>query len=673
MEVAPFGSWRSPIDVETVVASGISLAEPWLDGDDVYWLEGRPLEGGRRALMRRSADGAVREIVPAPLNVRTRVHEYGGGSYVAAGGVVVASSFPDGRLLRIDPDGGLEPAALTPEGPWRYADLRIDAPRGRVLAVREDHDTGGRCANVLVDVPLDGPPSPGRVLVAGPDFVAAPRLSPDGSRLAWLEWDDPDMPWDATRLRIAEVRDDGSLADARTVAGGPGEALVQPEWSPDGRLHVVSDRSGWWNLYRVEDDGSLRSLAPMAAECADPAWVFGRSSYGFADGGRILLVARADGRDRLLRLDPPDGAGSEVADGYAVREPAAGDDLTEIEGLRVHAATAVAIGAGPRSAAILARLDPATGAVAGVLAVSTRVQVDPALLPVAESIAFPTSGGATARALFYPPTNPAHAGPEGARPPLLVLSHGGPTSNASSALSLEQAFWTSRGIAVVDVDYRGSTGYGRAYREALRGAWGIVDVDDCVAAARFLAERGSVDPARMVVAGGSAGGYTTLASLAFRPGVFAAGISEYGIGDLEALQQDTHKFEGRYGDGLVAPWPDGRDVYRARSPIHALDRLRAPMLLLQGLEDRVVPPNQAEMIVDALRARGIPHAALFFEGEGHGFRRAETRRTALEAMLSFVGQVLGFTPADALPPLAIDGRPTGPVVPSGHEPAPGDP
>lgn len=674
--VAPYGSWRSTIDVELVAAAGVALAEPWLDGDDAYWLEGRPLEGGRRALMRRGLDGAVRELTPAPFNARTAVHEYGGGSYTARDGIVVASSFPDGRLVRLDGAGAGgadgrggpgepgEPARaavpLTPEGPWRYADLRIDVGRRRVLAVREDHRDGARCTNVLVDVPLDpgpdGPSSPGRVLVAGPDFVAAPRLSPDGRRLAWLEWDDPDMPWDATRLRVADVADDGSLAGTRTVAGGPGESLVQPEWSPDGRLHVVSDRTGWWNLYRVADDGAaarLVPLAPMEAECADPAWVFDRSSYGFAPDGGILLVARADGRDRLVRLDPV-ADGSEAAHGaYAIRP--VGGEFTELEGLRVGPGGAIAIAAGPHDGPVVARFDAVGGRPAGVLAAAMRTPVDPGLLPHAEPIAFPTAGGATARALYFPPTNARFAAPDGELPPLLVLSHGGPTSNASSALSLERAFWTSRGVAVVDVDYRGSSGYGRPYREALNGAWGIADVDDCVAAARHLAGRGLVDGRRMAIAGGSAGGYTTLACLAFRPDVFAAGISEYGVADLEALAADTHKFEGRYCDRLVAPWPAGREVYRDRSPIHHVGRIAAPMLLLQGLEDRVVPPNQAELIAAALEERGVPHAVRFFEGEGHGFRRADTRRAALGAKLAFLGRVLGFEPADDLPPLEIAG------------------
>lgn len=649
MPVVPYGSWRSAIDIDAVIAAGVYLASPWIDGDDVYWLEGRPSEGGRRTLLRRGADGVVRELTPAPFNVRTRVHEYGGGDYTVAGGIVVASSFPDGRLVRLDRDGVAAPVPLTPDGPWRYADLRLDLARRRIVCVREDHSASSlRPVNELVDIPLDrgpddpldGPGAAGRVLVSGPDFVAAPRLSTDGTRMAWLAWNDPDMPWDRTALLTAEVAPDGSLTGTRAVADAPGESIVQPEWAPDGSLAWISDRTGWWNLYR---DGV--ALAPMAAECADPAWVFDRSTYGFTPDGGILLAARADGRDGLYRIG---------GDGAVTSVPI---DLTELESLRVAGDLAVVIAGGPRDPGVLLRLDPTTGSPAGVLAAGPRLTVDPDLLPVPEPIAFPTAGGATARALFYAPANPAFEGPPGDRPPLLVRSHGGPTSNASSGLSMDHAFWTSRGVAVVDVDYRGSTGYGRPYREALNGQWGIADVDDCVAAATFLADRGSVDRARMAIMGGSAGGYTTLACLTFRPGVFAAGISAYGIGDLEVLQGDSHKFEARYTQGLVAPWPAGRAVYRERSPVHFLDRMRVPMLIFQGADDRVVPPTQAEAMVAALAARGIPYAAMTFEGEGHGFRRAETRRAVMTAELSFLGQVLGFTPADEVEPLVIAGLP----------------
>ena len=647
---APFGSWASPIGIDLVAGSAVTLAEPQPDGDDVYWIEGRPSEGGRRTLMRRTPDGATRELTPDPFNVRSRVHEYGGGSFRADGGRIVASSFADGRLWSIDAEGGRLPEAITPAGSWRYADLRFDPVRPVLYAVRETHDAvedrPSSVVNGIVAIPLDGSGDI-RVLVGGPDFVAAPRPSPDGSLLAWLEWDHPDMPWDATRLRVAPIAVGDSLGEARTVAGGPGISVTQPEWSSRGVLHFVSDETAWWNLHALDapagPDGPARNLAPMDAELGDPAWTFDRSAYAFTHDGGILAVARAGGGDGLVRI-APDGAVTTV-------------DLpfTELEGLRLAGGQSVVVAAGPHDGAVLLRLDPATGRPAGVLARSLTEPLDVDALPVAEPITFATTGGATARALFFPPSSGAFEGPGDERPPLIVLSHGGPTSAAWSALSLDRAFFTSRGIAVVDVDYRGSTGYGRPYRDALKGRWGIADVDDCVAAARFLAGRGDVDPARMAIRGGSAGGYTTLAALTFRPEVFAAGISHYGIADLELIHADSHKFEARYEESLVAPWDTDRQVYRERSPIHFLDRVRAPMLLCQGLDDKVVPPTQLAAMVTEFTARGLPHVAMTFEGEGHGFRRAATKRAVYRAELAFLGRVFGFTPADGVEPMEIRG------------------
>lgn len=649
---APYGSWASSISLDLVSGSVVALSEPWIDGDDVYWLEGRAAEGGRRTLLRHGPDGITRELTPDPFRVGNRVHEYGGGSYMVDEGRVVVSSMTDGRLWRVDEAGAGDLTPITSEGPWRYADLRFDPVAERLYAVRETHDAGepdrpDLVSNELVAIALDGSDGHGRLLVSGPDFVAAPRPSPDGRQLAWLEWDQPDMPWDATRLRVAPVLPDGSLGEARTVAGGTGISVVEPTWRADGGLHFVSDETGWWNLFAFDGPdglaGEARNLAPMEAELGGPAWVFDSSSYVFSTDGGILAAARAGGHDSLVRIDP---------DGRITR---AAGPFTEIAGLRAGASSAVAIASGPHDGAVVARLARATGELAGVLARSLTAPLDPGVLPHAEPITFPTTDGAAARALFFPPTNAGFRGPDGARPPLIVLSHGGPTGSASSAVSLDRAFFTSRGIAVVDVDYRGSTGYGRPYRDALKGRWGIVDVDDCIAAARYLAERGSVDPARMAIRGGSAGGYTTLAALTFRPEVFAAGMSHYGIADLELIHLDGHKFESRYDEGLLAPWPEGRAVFRERSPIHSLDRIRAPMLIFQGLDDKVVPPSQVDAMEAALHGRGVPHAVLLFEGEGHGFRRAETKRAVLAAELAFLGRVFGFRPADDLPELEIAG------------------
>ena len=651
---AAYGSWSSPIDIELVAGGSVGLSEPMVDGDAVFWLEGRSAEGGRRTLLRHGPDGATRELTPAPFNVRNKVHEYGGGSYLADGGRVIASSGRDGRLYRLDPDGGAEPVAITPEGQYRFADLRFDPRRDRLYAVRETHDPVRDkdpllVENEIVAIALDGSDGAGRVLVGGVDFVAAPRPSPDGTRLAWLEWDHPDMPWDAVRLRVADVLDDGTLGNVRTVAGGPGISVIQPAWSPSGVLHVVSDETEWWNLYAFDGPDGLagpkRNLAPMDAELGDPAWVFGRTTYVFLPDGAILAVARSDGRDGFLRIEP-DGMVTHLETPF-----------TEVGGLAAAGDTVVTIAAGPAEAPLLVRLDPATGAIRGVLARSLRTPPAADVLPVARPISFRSGDGATARALYFPPTNPAFRGPDGELPPLVVESHGGPTGAASSSLSLDRAFFTSRGIAVVDVDYRGSTGYGRPYRDALKGQWGIADVEDCVAAAQHLVAEGLVDPARLAIRGGSAGGYTTLAALTFRPEVFAAGLSHFGIADLELIHVDGHKFESRYDEGLLGPWDTeaGRRVFRDRSPIHFLERVRAPMLIFQGLDDRVVPPSQVDAMEAAFAPRGIPYVAMRFEGEGHGFRKVETKRAVYAAEIAFLGRVFGFTPADDVPAIDVPG------------------
>ena len=636
----PYGSWPSPIRIDDLVGDVVRLSDPWIDGDDIYWIEGRPAEGGRSVLVHRATDGTTRDVTPAPFDVRTRVHEYGGGSYVVAGGTVLFSHVKDGRLYRLDP-GDDTPQAITPEGAHRYADLRFDPARRRFLGIREDHSGDGEPRSAIVDIALDGDREP-RVLYQGPDFLAAPRPSPDGRRLAWLEWDHPDMPWDASRLRVAAFSDDGGLGQSDLAAGGIDESVAQPEWSPDGILHFVSDRTGWWNIYRLAPGPRLEPLSPVEAEFADPAWQFDRSSYGFLADGSIVAVGRARGRDRLFHISPAESIG-EVSSPY-----------TDIGTIRVGPAAIVANVGTPTVAPTIVTLDPATLSTSGVLRHSTSIVVDPAYISIAEPITFPTAGGRMAHALFYRPVNPDAAAPDGELPPLIVRSHGGPTSAAANALELTYQYLTSRGIAVVDVDYGGSTGYGREYRQALEGEWGVVDVDDCIGAARYLVDRGDVDGDRLAIEGGSAGGYTTLAALAFRD-VFSAGISAFGVADLEALARDTHKFESRYMERLVGPYPAMADRYRDRSPIHFLDAISVPVLILQGLEDDVVPPAQADALAEALDAQGVPYAYLAFEGEGHGFRGEAAQRRTLEARLSFLGAVFGFAPADDLPPLDVHG------------------
>ncbi len=648
---APYGSWSSPIRIDDAIGGSTTLAEVWVDGSDVLWVEGRPSEAGRRILVRRTADGIVRDVTPPEFNVRNRVHEYGGGSLVVAAGTVVFSHFGDGRLYRQRTDGSDQTAPITPEGQWRYADLRHDRARGRLLAVREDHTGAGEAVNTIVSLPLDGSAGP-TVLVGGHDFFAAPRPSPDGRRLAWLSWDHPNLPWDGTTLWLADVAPDGTLGEPQAVAGGRDEWICQPRWSPSGQLWLVAERDEWATLMSLSGyRAGERSRLPI--DFAPPDWIFDRPTYAFLGNGSVVGAARSHGRDRLWLIDPDAGTPREIESPF-----------TEIAYLVSSGEDVVFVGARPTDPNAVVRLDPVTGNWQSLRSASDRA-LDPAYLAQPQPIAFPTTGGVIAHGLYYPPTNPDVQAPDGERPPLVVRSHGGPTSSASTGLNLSTQLLTSRGIAVVDVDYGGSTGYGRSYRKRLEGQWGVVDLDDSVAAARSLVDRGLADAARLCVEGGSAGGYTTLAALAFRD-AFSAGICYFGIGDLETFIRDTHKFEARYLDRLVGPYPAQAATYRDRSPINHLDRLSSPLLILQGLDDRVVPPNQSQMMADALRQKGIPYAYIAFEGEGHGFRGQAALRRSLEAELSFLGQVFGFTPADRIEPIELTraaepARPTEPA------------
>ena len=636
---APYGSWKSPITTALIVSGAVGLGHITLDGDTVYWVEMRPSEGGRMVIVRRGSDGSTVDVTPAPFSARTRVHEYGGGAFLVSGGVVFFSNFADQRMYRQEPDN--EPRAITPDAPLRYADGVFDAGRGRIICVREDHTGEGEAVNAIVAVDAEGT-DPQEILVDGSDFCAAPRLSPDGSSLAWLVWDHPNMPWDGTTLLVANIGSDGRLGEAQTVAGGPDESVLQPLWSPEGELHFVSDRSGWWNLYRWRD-GSMQPVLQMEAEFARPQWVFDPAAYGFLDDGRIACSYVERGAWNIGIIGPDEGTLTRLDLPYS--EMGRGE-------LRASGQHVVFSAGAPDKAMTLLSLDAATGATE-MLRQAHDIEVDPAYLSKPEPVEFETTDGRTAHAIFYPPRNPDYVATEGERPPLLVKSHGGPTAAASTALDLGIQFWTSRGFGVVDVNYGGSTGYGTEYRRRLNGAWGVVDVEDCVNAARFLAVRGVADPDRLAIDGGSAGGYTTLAALTFHD-VFSAGTSYYGVSDLEALAKETHKFESRYLDSLVGPYPERQDLYVERSPIHHTHLLSCPLLLLQGLEDEIVPPNQAEMMFEAVKSKGLPTAYVPFEGEQHGFRRSENIERALEAELYFYSRVFGFQLADPVEPVAIE-------------------
>jgi len=641
--VSPYGSWRSPLTLD-LLTGGTSVGLTYVDisDDGLYWLEGRPHEAGRNVLVYRVHGGEPVDVVPQGFNVRSRVHEYGGGTYWRHGDTVYCSSFDDGRIYRFDRPGD-EPRPVTPDPPepsaFRYADGVVAPDGGTIVCVRERH-VGGEVLNDLVAFPTDGSSEP-HVLAAGHDFYAWPRFDSDGRRLAWTTWDHPRMPFDGTDLWVAELAGDGTLTEPRHVAGAEDESVIDPQWSPDGILHFVSDRSGWWNLY-AERGGTIEALYPNDAEFGYPQWVFGVSTYAFLPDERIACVVTRDARDSLELLELRSRALRSLQLPYTVynRSP-----------LRSNGTMLAFVAASPTETSAVLTLE--LGRAPQVVRRSSDLGVDEHYLSIAEPIDFAGADGEPVHAFFYGPTNPDFEGPADELPPLIVAIHGGPTAHVTDALDLVTQFFTSRGIALVAVNYGGSTGYGREYRRRLNGRWGEIDVDDAVAAARFLGEGGRIDPRRVAITGGSAGGYTTLLALALRD-EFAAGMSEYGVADLELLVRDTHKFEAHYEHSLIGPYPERADLYCERSPVTHADRISAPLLILQGLEDKVVPPSQAETIIEVLERRGVPYAYLAFEGEGHGFRRADSQRRTLEAELSFLAQVFGFEPADELEPVRVE-------------------
>jgi dipeptidyl aminopeptidase/acylaminoacyl peptidase len=600
----------------------------------------RPSEKGRQVIVRLTPDGKRTDINPPEFNARTRVHEYGGGDYVVHEGTVYFSNFSDQQIYR--QTGDAPPELVTKESSddrVRYADAIVDSGRDRLITIREDHrQSDQQAVNSVVAISIkDGSTS---TIASGNDFYSSPRLSRDGSRLAWLTWNHPNMPWDGCELWRSEIAADGSVANSKLIAGGLRESNFQPEWSPDGVLYFVSDRSGWWNLYRANEE-SAECLVEMEAEFGAPQWVFGLSTYAFESADRIVCTYVEKGIWSLGVIDTREKTLKRIETPY-----------TEISFLRAAKNRALFRAGSPRQSLAIVQLELTTGETTK-LQQNSKVEIDSGYISEPTPIEFPTENGLTAHGFYYAPKNRDFAGPTNERPLLLVKSHGGPTSATIAALMLSIQYWTSRGVAILDVNYGGSTGYGRAYRERLNGNWGIIDVDDCVNGAKFLAQRGDVDEQRSMIDGGSAGGYTTLCALAFRD-YFKAGASYFGVSDLEALELDTHKFESKYSDGLIGPYPERRDLYVARSPIHFTDRLSCPVIFFQGLEDKVVPPNQAKMMVDALRKKGLPVAYVAFEGEQHGFRRAENIKRSLDGEMYFYSRVFGFELADQVEPVEIE-------------------
>ena len=735
LAATPYGAWPSPISARSVAEGARRIDDLAALGDNVCWLERRPEEGGRNVLVCLDPDGGTRTLTPDGFDVRSRVHEYGGGAFLLVGAPAeplphVFVNFSDQRVYLAT---AAATVPLTPADDSRYADLVFDPHRHRLLAVQErPTSSGGDEAAALVAIPLPGdppaadapaaaePPSPTE-LVSGADFYSSPRLSPDGSRLAWLSWNHPDMPWDATALWLADLDDAGLPQAPRAVAGGDPdhpEAVQQPSFDAQGRLTFISDRSGWWNLYRwvrgssdplraeprsggarnkvaagfagddseaafggsgSEDPRTQQSLCPREAEFGVPPWLFGMSTYAHVPGGIVAACCERGVWGLVFLPDEPAAEPIPIPTPYTsitwLRSAAAPDAGQKTRAPRARPSvsaelpaasavlpspnvpsspsaepsTVIFLAAAPDRPAEVVRLRLSDSDAADAAATEPQLDVltttgptpDPRYLSTGRPIDFPSADGRRAYAFFYPPKNDDARAPEGSRPALIVKSHGGPTSAAEHVYDPGVQFWTSRGFAVVDVNYGGSTGYGRAYRESLRDRWGIVDVEDCAAAAEALAARGEADPGKLLIRGGSAGGYTTLAALAFRD-TFAAGASHYGVADLAALARDTHKFESRYLDRLVGPYPERADLYRERSPLEARDRFSCPVIFFQGDEDRIVPPNQAEAMVEALRAKGLRVDYHLFEGEQHGFRRAGNIIRALEAELAFYGEVLGF-------------------------------
>jgi len=637
-KVAPFGSWKSPITTDLIVKKSIQLGEIIIDHKDIYWSESRPYEGGRNVIVRMRVDKEKIDLIPPPFNARTRVHEYGGGSFTVKDGTLYFSNFEDQRIYRKLP--GKNPEPITPEGNLRYADGIIDKRRKRLICVREDHRNKGISPiNTLVSIDLEGNNN-AKVLVSGNDFYSSPRLGPKGNQLMWLTWNHPNMPWDGNELWVGELKDDGSIGKSKKVAGSINESIFQPEWSCDGEIYFISDRNGWWNLYRLKE-GKIENVVKMKAEFGKPQWVFGLSTYGFDSEGNIICSYTKEEKWNLAHIDLSSG------DMEKIKIPYSYISLLKVEGGR-----AVFTGGSWSRPMSLVKIDLSTLNYE-VLQSSTKLSVDPGYLSFPEAISFPTEENKKAYGLHYPPKNKDYTSPPKELPPLIVTGHGGPTSSTSSTLSLPIQFWSSRGFAVLDVNYGGSTGYGREYRKRLNHKWGIVDIDDCVNGARYLVERGKADKDRLIIRGGSAGGYTTLSALTFR-NFFKAGASYYGISDLESLAKETHKFESHYLDGLIGPYPDKRKIYQERSPIKHTNQLSSPVIFFQGLEDKIVPPAQSESMVAALRKKGLPVAYISFKGEQHGFRREENIKRALEAELYFYSRIFGFKLGDRVKPVDIE-------------------
>jgi len=639
-QVASYGSWASPITIDLLLKGTVQMRNQMVrwDGDDLYWSELRPDEAGRIVVCRRAANGQVADVTPPGFNARSRVHEYGGGHFVVAGGTVWFTNFVDQRLYRQDAGGS--PRPITAAADVRHADMAFDPGRGRLYAVREDHTAGAsEPVNSIVSLDAEGAQET-FTIAAGNDFYSSPKLSADGKRIAWTMWNHPNMPWDGSELWVGELDRGGHVMSSRKIAGGINESILQPEWSSNGELYFISDRSNWWNLYRARGEGD-EPICSRSAEFGAPQWVFGMRFYAFTGPDEIVCLYSEPWGTRLGRIDLNTGAMRQVELIYS------GLSSVQTNGRKL----AMFAGSSTLAERVLT-LDLESGA-QEVIKVANPAHLDPANMSLPKPIEFPTEGGLTAHAIYYPPKNQNFEGPPDEKPPLMVRCHGGPTGSAGPTYTFEYHYWTSRGFAVVDVNYGGSSGYGRAYRMRLNGWWGVVDVDDCINAARYLVEQGDADGSRVWITGGSAGGYTVLLSLTKRD-FYDAGASHYGIGDLELFVKETHKFEAHYCDTLIGPYPERVDLYRDRSAVHFADNLTSPVILFQGLEDKIVPPSQAEEFVAVCKKKKLPYAYVAFEGEQHGFRKKESIRRSIEGELFFLSRIFGFSTADEIEPVDIE-------------------
>jgi len=630
----PYGSWKSPISGKTLVQSSLRLGQIQIDGDSVTWTEGRPAEKGRTALMHWSGSD-IHEITPPDSDVRTRAHEYGGGAFLNAGGYRFYINNSDQQIYEVLANGETRQVTHKPE--YRFADMILDQKRDLLYAVGEDHSDTQNIENYLVRIALNG--GKFQIVAEGFDFYSNPQLSSDGTQLLFLTWNHPNMPWDGTQLRLADLDDEGNIVGIQEIAGGITESIFQPLWDPDGSIYFVSDRNGWWNIYRYSNS-QVTCVLEKQAEFGLPQWVFGMSKYAVLNSGDLVAAYSDLSGSKLVRIDVNQGIFKDISTPY-----------TGIDQVRGSKHRIAFIGYTDSQPGEIVTMDMVTNT-SRTLRKSADTDIDGSYISKSQHISFETASDEMTHAWFYPPKNPNYEAPPEDLPPLIVLSHGGPTGNSSGAFSLAIQYWTTRGFAIVDVNYSGSTGYGRAYRERLKGNWGVRDVQDCAAAAKYLADAGLVDRARLIIKGGSAGGYTTLAALTFMD-VFKAGASYYGVGDLTLLAQDTHKFESRYLDSMIGPYPQEKQLYFNRSPLNFADQLDCPVIFMQGLDDPVVPPNQAESMVAALKQNGIPVAYLPFEGESHGFRKSTTVIKSIESEYYFYTQIFGIDPAEALEPIKI--------------------